>query len=117
MISVGHATFDFPIGETWLGHISSGSAGVAAGHRRIRVPVRRLDDFRDRLAGGRLLIKLDAEGAEPGIIRGAEKLISERRPWIIFECWPDLAFRRAILDALGGRFEISTSSVAKWRHH
>jgi hypothetical protein len=79
---------------------------VPSGYQRICVPIRMLDDYRDDLAPGKLLIKLDAEGVEPNIIRGAEKLIAERRPLIIFECWSKDSARREILEAFAGRFAV-----------
>jgi FkbM family methyltransferase len=101
----GEASFDYPPRATWLGIISRDEK-VPPGYQRIRVPIRKLDDYREDLAPGKLLIKLDAEGAEPDIIRGAEKLITERRPMIIFECWVNESFRREMLDAFAGRFAL-----------
>ena len=41
----------------------------------VEVPVRRLDDWADELAGARLLIKIDAEGFEPLIFQGMEGIL------------------------------------------
>lgn len=62
-----------------------GWGGVAATYRNT-VPVHTLDAlFADRLRGRRLLIKIDAEGMELPILRGADQLLMARpRPeWIV----------------------------------
>ncbi|UNK56442.1 FkbM family methyltransferase [Pseudoxanthomonas daejeonensis] len=51
----------------------------------IRVRVRKLDEFRSELAGLRY-IKIDCEGGEYGVLRGAREVISENRPIVSFEC-------------------------------
>lgn len=50
----------------------------------IEVQVRRLDDA---LPGGMVprLIKIDVEGAEMGVLRGAERTLRDHRPVLIFE--------------------------------
>ncbi len=50
----------------------------------IRVQVRRLDAMRERFGRVRY-VKIDAEGAELHILRGARSLIAESRPVISFE--------------------------------
>ena len=42
------------------------------------VKTRRLDDYLQVLPEGRLLLKIDAEGAEPEVLRGAEKTFRDR---------------------------------------
>ena len=57
----------------------SGTSGVES----ILVPVRRIDDFD---FGGKVdLIKVDAEGSETSIFRGARKVLQESRPIILSE--------------------------------
>jgi len=55
---------------------------------RIEVPIRRLDDVvaEDRHQVG--VLKIDVEGAEPAVLRGAEQLVGESRPVVIFESAP-----------------------------
>lgn len=57
----------------------------APGGTRLQVPVVALDDYlrpEQRVS----LIKIDAEGAELAIFRGARRILSEERPWLVFEC-------------------------------
>jgi FkbM family methyltransferase len=37
------------------------------------------------------VIKIDAEGADLRVLRGAEKLLREKRPTLIFECYDEIA--------------------------
>lgn len=52
--------------------------------KKISVPKSRLDDLVDKAD----LIKLDVEGAELGVLRGGERLVSVCRPIIMFESGP-----------------------------
>jgi FkbM family methyltransferase len=51
----------------------------------IEVPCKRLDDI---VPAGRPIgfIKLDVEGAEFGVFRGARRVLAESRPLVLFEC-------------------------------
>ena len=52
--------------------------------RRITVAMERMDELLDRAD----LIKIDVEGAELGVLRGAVRLIEECQPLIMFESGP-----------------------------
>ena len=55
------------------------------GAQKIDVPVVSLDDY---FAGGERLavLKVDVEGHELGVFRGAERILREDRPVLLFEC-------------------------------
>lgn len=57
----------------------------AAGGMRLRVPVVALDDYLPREKRVSLM-KVDAEGAELAIFRGARRILGESRPLLVFEC-------------------------------
>lgn len=87
-------------------HVPPGSSGSAtllsdvpeaAGWEAYEVPVRRLDDVVDPASlPGRLVMKLDVEGAEVGVLRGGLGLLRARRPALLLEINP-----RRIADASG----------------
>lgn len=102
----GEIAFAFPERDTWLGHVVADDGDEAPGLVRITVLMRRLDAFAAAVPTGRVLIKLDAEGAEPRILDGARVFIAARRPMIIFECWPDVAARARFIAALPADYAI-----------
>lgn len=51
------------------------------------VPSVRLDTFMEKLAGKRVLIKIDVEGVEDRVLRGARRILQEIRPVILIECY------------------------------
>jgi len=55
------------------------------GSIEIRVPLRRLDDLISEQVDS---IKIDVEGAELGALIGAERIVAESRPLIMFESGP-----------------------------
>jgi FkbM family methyltransferase len=61
----------------------------------IRVPLRRLDDVVGLGAPSIDAMKIDVEGAELGVLRGADQLVERHRPTIMFESGP------AMNDGLG----------------
>lgn len=75
--------FTFYVDTLRPGYSSLVKPADAVGIREITVPVHRLDDI---LAGLPVdVIKIDVEGAELGVLRGAEKLVGSHRPSIMFE--------------------------------
>lgn len=85
----GQAEFEVPTGHDALGSLKIGrDLGIWArresGGTRTRVEVRRLDSV---LPDGFVpsLIKVDVEGAETELFRGAEALIAEHKPVVVFE--------------------------------
>jgi FkbM family methyltransferase len=62
-------------------------ANVGKAGRSVVVTQVTLDDYCDRLS--RLdVVKIDAQGAESHIIRGARRLLTTFRPTIVLELWP-----------------------------
>lgn len=78
----------------------SGSPGASlvksAGHA-ISVPVVALDDYFDKSAPLALL-KVDVEGAEMEVFRGAERILSTSQPALLFECERRHVARRDAFD-------------------
>jgi FkbM family methyltransferase len=71
---------------------TSGAAGVfgaysaAPVHRTVTVPMRRLDDLLDgRALTGRTFVKLDVEGSEMAVLRGAERILRGTTPAVLLE--------------------------------
>lgn len=89
----GHAVADFE-GEADLDlmeRVETGSAslvptGTRPPARSSRVRVRRLDDVIGEIEAARVTaIKVDVEGAEAAVLRGAEELLRTARPGVMFE--------------------------------
>lgn len=84
----GHVDLYFPAGQTWLGstepHVIERLRSEGALESR-RVEVRCLDAYAERFGGKRALVKIDAEGHELAILRGAQRVLREHRPYVIFE--------------------------------
>jgi FkbM family methyltransferase len=125
--------------EFYVPHVSSGSAGLHAEfsgrvpHDRIRVRLIRLDGVLEPLVlPGSVLLKLDVEGHEPAVLRGAAAFIRERKPRILMEVNPNAMARvgttvdglRALLahlgcqgyrplGNLGRRFDLDTLAAAQ----
>lgn len=73
---------------------SSGEASLDGEGPGVDVNVRRLDDVLPRDLPGRVLLKIDVEGHELSVLKGAESTLSRHAPTIVFEFSPD-ALRRA----------------------
>jgi len=82
-------------------------AGYAMGSvRTVQVPMAALDALLDwQSYPGRIVLKLDVEGSEMAFLEGASRLISERRPHVLFEVNADSAAAGGYtVDALLGAF-------------
>lgn len=88
----GEATFHVMTGSN-SGYSSLGTPRASGKAITIRVPIRRLDDL--DISGRIDVIKIDVEGAELGVLRGADRVVAEHRPTIMFESGPPVD------DALG----------------
>ncbi|MEM1054540.1 MAG: FkbM family methyltransferase [Bacteroidota bacterium] len=79
-------------------HVPPGSSGSATlldavpddSWETTEVPVQRLDDVLDAAAlPGRVVLKVDVEGAEAAFLRGAREFFLDRQPILLFEVNPD----------------------------
>jgi FkbM family methyltransferase len=89
----------FPESETWLGTVKPVTAGMLRDkHDDLisnTVDQKLLDEFLPQLEKKKVLIKIDTEGFEAFVIRGAKNILSQISPKIIFES-----------DTAGGRKEL-----------
>jgi len=84
----GGLELSYPQEETWLGTADT-NVKLALSHKFELVSQhcaqQQLDDHIERLRGQSLLIKIDTEGWEHDVLLGASRILSELRPWLIFE--------------------------------
>jgi FkbM family methyltransferase len=83
----GRIKMVYPARETWL---ASGADVPPArpGLVKAEAVLRPLDDYAARIAGKRALIKIDVEGLEAAVLRGAGRILAEG-PTLVFESWRD----------------------------
>jgi FkbM family methyltransferase len=91
-VAVGNRTgtikLVFPEKETWLGSVSSDVVDSLKGRKDLIVheaPIIRLDDYLSDIPHGKVLLKIDVEGFELEVLRGASQLLRSCNPKIIFE--------------------------------
>jgi len=92
----------YPERDTWLGSTSPTVIDMVSSASeviRVRVPQRVLDDYYDEVVGKKLLIKIDVEGAEIEVLRGASRILDDIRPAVIFES-NDHTLRAQLYDLL-----------------
>jgi FkbM family methyltransferase len=86
----GQADLVYPEHETWLGSTNTDTAERLRSTNpllRCTVPLKPLDFYSNELSGKHLLIKIDTEGSELAIIRGAKRILLESKCAVIFEAW------------------------------
>lgn len=84
--SDGTVQFFIDVDQSGYSSIDRAAASTHGSAREIVVPLRRLDDI---VASDDVdMMKIDVEGAELGVLRGAERLIANSRPTIMFESGP-----------------------------
>lgn len=84
----GVAILNIPVNETWNSVISENDNNAVAGNsiiEKIQVPVFTVDEFMAKTGLRPDFIKIDTEGYEINVLKGALKTIREIRPLIIFE--------------------------------
>jgi FkbM family methyltransferase len=94
--AAGEARF-FVAAHSGYSSLDPALSARGVGVREIRVPVERLDALVH--ADGVDVVKIDVEGAELGVLRGADALVAASRPSILFESGPEAmeAFPKAAL--------------------
>jgi len=84
----GSVVLTFPPGLTWLG-TTKPEVGAERGAGRpmetVEVPCGTLDAFVAAQEAGPDLVKIDTEGNELGVLRGATRTLAEHRPIVVFE--------------------------------
>lgn len=100
----GRVELRFPSAEPWLGSIQTDVAESLATSHRLEsrfVELRPLDDFLREWGTRRVVLKIDTEGGEAAVLRGARETLETLRPLIILESWTrDAAGRSEIYDLL-----------------
>jgi len=48
---------------------------------------KKLDSYIGELVGKNILIKIDTEGNEYHVLKGADIVLSKCKPWVVFECF------------------------------
>lgn len=113
---VGEITIAYPDKETWL---TSADPEILAQLRKDRTlieqktPVVILDDYVDELRGKRVLLKIDTEGFELEVLKGAAQLLSEIQPYLYFEALPASSHGAAIT----GLLRDAGYQIVEARHH
>lgn len=94
----------FPQNDTWMGSLSKDYLEDLSNYtdiRRIKTNVVRLDDFVSDTGIYPGFIKIDTEGFELAVIKGARKTLTASRPVVVFESNKP-AERKALFDELTG---------------
>jgi len=91
----GEVELCFDERDTWAGSTCGPPVVPGEGTRRqLRVPQTTVDACVERLGEAPDWVKLDVEGAEPGVLAGARRTLQHARPRWIFESWPGPARAR-----------------------
>ena len=88
----GFVDLSFPEQDTWLGSTSAPVMLKIADMQNVttwQVPRKTLDEYLPELEGHRVLMKIDVEGSELEVLRGASMILRKVRPLVLFESWPD----------------------------
>ncbi len=80
----------FPDGETWLGSVDLGVQNALtkqfSSFSKIRIVRTTMDMFVEKSGNVPDLIKLDTEGSELNVLRGARQVLAKYHPAIVLEC-------------------------------
>lgn len=86
----GFVKLSYPERHTWLGSTAAHVIeNLAATHELVveTVERKRLDDYLPAVQNRDTLIKIDAEGNELAVLQGAETILRQVKPKVIFESW------------------------------
>jgi FkbM family methyltransferase len=78
----------FPERKTWHGSVVAEVIETLRRNQNVtirQVPLKRLDDYLPDVAGKKVLMKVDVEGAEESVFNGAANLMRTVRPMVVFE--------------------------------
>ena len=78
----GHATLNVPPGNAGMASLAG---SPAAGGAAVICELRRLDGLQALASRRVAMIKIDVEGHEPEVLRGARELLRRERPVVVFE--------------------------------
>lgn len=84
--ATGSATLTYPERDTWLGSIVHNDIG----QNKLDVTVRTLNSYLPDIGEGNILTKIDTEGGELSVLKGAREFIRLLSPKIIFESNNDI---------------------------
>lgn len=87
--NVGQTELAYPEKDTWLGSVHLDTARLHNSGTLVKqqVSLRTLDNYLHDIPQDKILIKTDVEGYEREVIRGASRLLRERKPKLIFESY------------------------------
>ena len=90
----GEVELVYPERETWCGSISPDAISVLRNGGRAtvdtqRVMIKKLDDYINEIGAANVLIKIDVEGYEREVFKGASEFLRRFRPRLIFESIKD----------------------------
>ncbi len=103
--ATGRAELAFPRDATYLGTTAARARarwGARPDVETLEVPVVTLDELVEREGVTPDLIKIDTEGGELGVLRGAGRTLARARPLVLFESWTGDPDRPSLFDLLAG---------------
>jgi FkbM family methyltransferase len=89
---VGYVELSYPKHDTWLGSTNAEVINnLSLSHELVtkKVKQKMIDNYFSKVSNNRTLIKIDTEGNELSVLRGAIITLQENKPMIIFECFGD----------------------------
>jgi len=88
----GAIPFHYRVGQSDIATATRDLRHVPGEYRQLSVECLPLDSLLPDVLGDRVgVVKVDVEGAELQVVRGAQRLIQRDRPAIVFEYWPEVA--------------------------